>query len=173
MERAALARLAGHWPALADTPGVTDAEGIYPRTFWEFLSAVPERYPGYPLFHTNACALAYVLGDTDRFGIFGSEVCTQRNACPMTQREQCGLVAAACARPSPAVVKEALRRRGLGDVAFTLGEAGEELVLHACVPTSAVAALTQDLRIRVRVQRDTGDTYWSSGTAGAVPLVIR
>lgn len=173
VEPAALLRLAGHWPELADTSGVTNAEGVYPRTFWEFLSAVPERYPGYPLFHTNACALAYVLGEADRFGIFGSEVCTRRNACPATQRDRCGLVAADRARPSPEVVKQALRRRGFADVAFTPGAASEELVLHAGIPTSAVAALTQDLRIRVRVARDASDQYWSSGTAGAVPLVIR
>ncbi|MGH3477212.1 MAG: hypothetical protein ACRDRY_12235 [Pseudonocardiaceae bacterium] len=172
VEPAALGRLAGHWPELADTPGVTDAEGVYPRAFWEFLNAVPERYPGYPLFHTNACALAYVLGETDHFGIFGSQVCTQRNACPASQRERCALAAAASVRPSPAEVKEALWRRGLAGIAFTLGPAAEELVLHARVPTSAVAALTQDLRFRVRVHRDRGDAYWSSGTAGAVPLVI-
>lgn len=69
-------------------------------------------------------------------------------------------------------MKEALWRRGIADVAFTLGAAGEELVLHAGVPTSAVAALTQDLRTRVRVARDASDAYWSSGTAGAVPLVV-
>ncbi|MGH3437711.1 MAG: hypothetical protein ACRDS0_42100 [Pseudonocardiaceae bacterium] len=69
-------------------------------------------------------------------------------------------------------VREALRRRGLADVAFTLRPGAEELVLHAGIPTNAVAALTQDLRIRVRVARDADDAYWSRGTAGAVPLVI-
>ena len=172
VEPAALPRLADHWPQLADTAGVTNAEGVYPRAFWEFLQAVPERYPGYPLFHTNACALAYVLGETDRFGIFSSEVCTQRNACPTTQRKRCRLATAAGDRPSSVSVREALRRRGLADVAFTLRPGAEELVLHAGIPTNAVAALTQDLRIRVRVARDADDAYWSSGTAGAVPLVI-
>lgn len=172
VESAALPRLAALWPELSDTPSVTDAEGVYPHTFWEFLRDVPKRFPGYPLFHSNACALAYVLGEADRFGILGSEVCTQRNVCPMVQRHRCRMAAAARVRPGPVEITEALRRRGLADVTFTLNAVGDELLLHACVPTSAAAALTQDLRIRVRVRRDRDDAYWNSGTAGAEPLVI-
>jgi hypothetical protein len=45
-------------------------------------------------------------------------------------------------------------------------------VIHAVLPTNTAAALTHDLGIRVRVARQHSDPYWSSGTVGALPLVI-
>jgi hypothetical protein len=73
VEPAALPRLAELWPELAATPGVTAAEGVYPRPFWEFIHATRQRHPGYPLFHTNSCALAYVLGQPARAAHFAAE----------------------------------------------------------------------------------------------------
>lgn len=65
-----------------------------------------------------------------------------------------------------------LERRGHVDITFTLDRSRGEVVIHAGLPTSAAAALTHDLGVRVRVARQHSDPYWSSGTAGAVPLVI-
>lgn len=172
VEPAAVPRLAELWPELATTPGVTSAECVYPQAFWDFIHATHQRRPGYPLFHTNSCALAYVLGQPDRFGVFGSNVCTARNHCPTAQRRRCE--ADSLRRPAltDATVRTALDRRGHVDTPFALDHPRGEVVIHAVLPTSAAAALTHDLGIRVRIARQHNDPYWSSGTAGALPLVI-
>lgn len=171
VEPAALPRLAGLWPELSATRGATTAEGVYPRPFWEFIHHTEQRHPAYPLFHTNSCALAYVLGQPDRFGILGGEVCSLRNHCPPAQRHRCA--ADAMSRPllTDAVIRAALDRRGQVGVTFTLQNA-REVVIHGPLPTSTAAALTQDLGVRIRVTRQDTDAYWNSGTAGALPLIV-
>lgn len=172
VEPEALDRLAVHWPELATTPGVTDAECVYPEPFWDFIHRTGDRHPSHPVFHTNSCALAYALGEADRFGIYGGKVCTRRNHCPKPQRTICA-AAAEVELPSPAVISAVLRRRGLAEVGFSLSPARRELRIEAEVPNRLVSALTQDLGVRVVVAGQGADAYWSSGTSGAQPLIIK
>lgn len=172
VEKAALERLSEVWPELASTPGVTEAEGVYPRQFWEFIHRTWRHHPTYPLFHTNSCALSYVLNRPDGFGVFGSPVCRMRNNCPVAQRDVCTTADADRTVPTSEQVHAALKHRGLANVAFTFADGGRELVVEAPVETNLAAALTQDLGIRVRVARDHADPYWSSGTAGATPVIL-
>jgi DNA repair photolyase len=172
VEPAALPRLAEIWPELATTEGVSTAEGVYPRAFWEFVHRTWQRHPAYPLFHTNSCALAYVLGRPDTFGIFGGTTCRLRNHCPLPQRSRCGAADAVRARPDEAQVRAALHRRGVGGAGFSLSADGRDITVHAPVDTATAAALTHDLRTRVHVDRDHTDGYWNSGTAGALPLIV-
>lgn len=124
------------------------------------------------MFHTNSCALAYVLGQPDRFGIFGGEVCRVRNHCPDAQRHRCA--AATLGRPAltDATVRAALDQRGHADARFNIDHAHGLVVIDATLSTATAAALTQDLGARVHVMRHDSDPYWSSGTAGAIPLII-
>lgn len=172
VERAAVERLAQVWPELAETPEVTDAEGVYPRPFWDFIHHTGQRYPHYPLFHTNSCALAYVLSQPDRFGVYGSTTCRVRNNCPLAQRDRCSAAALHRRSPTSDQISAALHRRGLTEADFTLAPDGQELTIDAAVDTATTAALTQDLGIRVKVTRQETDAYWNSGTAGALPLVL-
>lgn len=172
VETAALARLSEVWPELATTPGVAAAEGVYPRAFWEFIHRTWQRHPGYPLFHTNSCALSYVLTRADTFGVFGSRVCRVRNHCPIAQRSVCTAADAERAAPTEHDIRAALATRGLAGVPFTLAADGREVVLDAEVETNVTAALTQDLGVRIQVVRADADTYWSSGTAGATPVIV-
>lgn len=172
VEKAALPRLSQLWPELATTPGVAEAEGVYPRAFWEFIHRSWRHHPGYPLFHTNSCALSYVLDRPDAFGVFGSTVCRMRNQCPIAQRHRCTAADAERITPRPDAVRAALAHRGVAEAPFAVRDDGRELVIEAAVPTSAAAALTQDLGVRVRVVRDSHDAYWSSGTAGATPVIL-
>lgn len=172
VEPAAVPRLAELWPELATTPGVTTAEGVYPRPFWEFIHHTRWRHPTYPLFHTNSCALAYVLGHPDRFGVFGGEVCRVRNHCLDAQRHRCGAAALGRSALTDAAIRAALTERGHANAPFTVDHANREVLIDAPLTTSVAAALTQDLDVRIRVTRQDGDPYWSSGTAGALPLII-
>lgn len=172
VEPSALPRLAQRWPELATTPGVTTAEGVYPRPFWDFIHQTQQRHPTYPVFHTNSCALAYVLGQPDRFGILGTDVCHARNHCPSTQRRRCAAAALHRTALTATAVRAALTQRGCPGATFTLDHAQREVAIDVPLPTTTVAALTQDLGTRVRAAREEGDPYWSSGTAGAQPLII-
>lgn len=173
VEPAALPRLARHWPALASTPGVTTAECVYPAAFWDFIHhQAGVLHPGYPVFHANACALAYTLGEADQFGIYGTDVCTARNTCPAGQRARCGQARAAAPPLTGGAVAAALARRGLAGVPFTADPQARAVTLGAEVPNAAVSALTQDLLARVESRGQGSDAYWSSGTSGARPLVI-
>ncbi|WP_052583896.1 radical SAM protein [Saccharomonospora iraqiensis] len=172
VEPAALERMAKSWPELANTPGVAEAEGVYPRAFWKFIHRTWQRHPGYPVFHTNSCALSFVLDRADSFGVFGSLTCRVRNTCPVAQRERCTVADSQRTPPSDDEVRAALARRGVPAASFSLVGQGRELVIDAAVGTNVAAALTQDLGIRIRVARDGGDPYWSSGTAGATPVIL-
>lgn len=172
VEAEAVERLSGIWPGLADTPGVTRAEGVYPAAFWNFIHRTEDLHPGYPVFHANSCALAYVLGAADRFGIFGSDVCTARNRCPAPQRHRCGDAFAAVPPATGEQIVAALAGRNLENTPFTFDPAKPALTLEAVIPNAVTSALTQDLGVRVVSAGQGGDRYWSSGTSGARPLVI-
>lgn len=172
VEPAALARLERIWPALAATSGVTEAEGVYPRPFWEFTHKTWQRYPEYPVFHANSCALAYVLGQPDSYGMFGSDLCRNRNRCPQPQRDRCSAASQASPALTESLVRAALRRRGHPDAEFTVDAAAREVVIDAALPSNAAAALTQDLKAAIIPGRMSHDPYWNSGTSGALPLVI-
>jgi DNA repair photolyase len=172
VEAGALDRLSRHWPELAATPGATTAECVYPAAFWDFIHRAGDLHPGHPVFHTNSCALACVLGEADRFGVYGNHVCTSRNRCPAPQRARCATGRGAAGPLARGRIGEALAARGLANAGWDLEEGTRTLIVHAVVPNSVVSALTQDLGIRVVSGGQGGDAYWSSGTSGAQPLVI-
>lgn len=57
-------------------------------------------------------------------------------------------------------------------MAFTYRPGGRELTVHTSASNRVAAALTQDLGVRVHLAGQADDDYWSSGTAGAHPMVI-
>ena len=172
VEAGALGRLSRRWPALATTAGVTEAECVYPAAFWEFIHRAGDLRPGYPVFHVNSCALAYVLGEADRFGVHGSHVCTVRNRCPGLQRDRCAAALSSAVPVTAERIGAALASRGLAGTAWDLDSGTRTLGVRAVVPNAVASALTQDLGVRVASGGQGGDAYWSSGTSGAQPLVI-
>jgi DNA repair photolyase len=172
VEREAIPRLATLWPDLAATPDVELAEGVYPKAFWDYIHSTGQSHPDYPVFHTNSCALAYVTSEADRFGIFDTQTCLLRNHCPPAQRSICGAAGPRARRPTDRAARAALNRHGLESVGFELNRRARELRLDASLPNRVTAALAQELRIPVRANGQGDDSYWSSGTAGAAPLVI-
>ncbi len=163
-------RLSSLWPELAAQSGAERAEGVYPQTFWEFIHGPAPLVLGHPLFHTNSCALAYVREQADRFGVHGSPVCRDRNRCPDSQRHRCEV--AAHTVPTADVVRHALNSRGLSRAEFTFDAPNRRLLLHQPATTRVVSALTQDLGVRVQIAAQGPDDYWSSGTTGALPLIV-
>jgi DNA repair photolyase len=172
VEAGALGRLSRHWPELAGTPGVTEAECVYPAAFWEFIHQAGDLHPGYPVFHVNSCALAYVLRQADRFGVYGSHACVSRNSCPDSQRAICARALRAAPPVTPQRIAAALAGRGLEGAGYAFDTGTRRLTVSAVLPNAVASALTQDLGVRVASAGQGDDSYWSSGTSGAQPLVI-
>lgn len=165
-------RLMTFWPALREHPEAEDAEGVFPQAFWSFVHHPPEWASTYPLFHTNSCALAYVLGETDRFAIYNSSICTDHNRCPDEQRQHCQASLATRPALQASQVAALLQKFGYGTATFEIDSQRREVHVATMLPTNVVAALTQELIAKVDAPRSVDDTYWRSGTAGAQPLIL-
>lgn len=122
--------------------------------------------------HTSRGASARTRTAALRTGAFAAAVFFALYFTVTAQRRRCEADILRRPAPTDATIRTALDRRGHADTPFTLDHSRGEVVIHAVLPTNTAAALTHDLGIRVRVARQHSDTYWSSGTAGALPLVI-
>jgi hypothetical protein len=69
-------------------------------------------------------------------------------------------------------IDEAFASRDLAGAAWDLDAGTRTLKVTAVVPNAAASALSQDLGLRVVSAGQGDDPYWSSGTSGALPLVI-
>jgi len=172
VEQKARVRLAQYWPELLDHPGVETAEGVYPAEFWKFVLTPPARYSDYPIYHSNSCALAYVLQREEHLALFGTPVCTVRNRCPFEQRQRCQVGIRNLPPLQRDTVAEHLKKLGYVDVIFDIDVDTRTMHLAAPIPTNVLSALTQSLGARVSALRDPNDSYWNSGIAGAQPLVL-
>lgn len=140
VEAGALPRLVPHWPEIAATAGVTTAECVYPEPFWQFIHQVGDVRPRYQLFHANSCALAYVLNEADRFGVYGSRVCTIRNQCPAHQRARCAAALSAAPALTGERIEAALASRGLAGASWDLDAGIRTLRVIAVVPNAVLPA---------------------------------
>ncbi|PZG09162.1 hypothetical protein C1J01_38070 [Nonomuraea aridisoli] len=161
------------WPALAD-PDLDPqaADSVWPRRTWEWLRDVPNRYHGHPIFQTNSCALAYVLGRADRAGVYNTPTCLAANRCPAGQRNRCR---AAVPRQQPityADIAERLARIGHESVSFTFNPGTRTVVLGEALPLRARHNLAQVLAVTVRSPDHPDERYWPGRLSGAQPLVI-
>ena len=171
VEAGALPRLSRRWPELAATPGVTEAECVYPAAFWEFIHRTGDLYPGYPVFHANSCALAYVAG---RGGQVRRPRQPRLHAPQPLPRAQRGRCAAALGDRAPGDCRAdraaALASRGL-DGSGLRPDSGDADRLAAARP-SRTRWPPRSPRTSASAWCPAGrasDAYWSSGTSGAPP----
>ncbi|MDH6710766.1 hypothetical protein P3T27_007517 [Kitasatospora sp. MAA19] len=159
------------WPALAD-PGLDlhAAESIWPEAMRTFLSDLPSQYAHHPIFETNSCALAYVLGRADRAGVHGTPTCTRFNRCPDRQRGRCTTLTSRRAPLTHARIRGELAAIGRAHVPYTWD--AHTLTLAAPLAMRDQHFLSQALAVAVRAPRHPGDPMWSGKAAGGLPLVI-
>lgn len=167
----ARAQLAALWPALdSDALPLESADAIWPRETWDLLESLPERYPHHPIYQTNSCALAHVLGRADSHRIHGTSTCTT-NHCPAAQRDRC-----ASAVPAAVTVNEIRDRLtwlGLPTVLPVRWEAEQQTAtIDAPLSVRDRNNLAQTLQITVHAPRQDGDAYWAGKFGGSQPLVL-
>ncbi|MEU3356094.1 radical SAM protein [Streptomyces sp. NPDC037389] len=168
----ALEQITELWPEL-DDPHLDPqaADSVWPRATWDWLRHLPERYPGYPVFQTNSCALAHVLGLPDRDGVLNTPTCLSANHCPDRQRTLCR---AAPARPPVTTtdIDGHLARLGHPGLPYTLAPGTRTVVLGQPLPLRDRHSLAQVLGVTVRSPQHPDERYWPGRLSGAQPLII-
>ncbi|MEV0577087.1 hypothetical protein [Streptomyces sp. NPDC050392] len=169
----AKAQIAALWPELAD-PALDPqaADSVWPRTTWDWLRERPSRYADHPVYQTNCCALAYVLGEADHGCIWNTPTCLNANHCPAVQRDRCATLLPLRPRVTPEQILERLRTIGHEEAEHTYDEPTRTLVLHKAVPLRDQHNLAQVLRLTVRAPRVPEERYWSGSRAGGSPLIV-
>jgi hypothetical protein len=169
----ALDQITGLWPQLAD-PHLDPqaADSVWPRTAWEWLTNLPDRYAGHPVYQTNSCALAYVLQGHDRAGVLGTPTCLGVNRCPSAQRERCRHANPHTAPPTTAVLDSHLARLGHSTVPYTLNPATRTVAFSSPLPLRDCHNLAQVLAVTVRAPQHPNERYWNGRVAGGQPLIV-
>lgn len=159
------------WPALADAGlDVEGADAIWPRSTWEALRALPDRYPGYPIYQTNSCALAYALGTPDHFNVHGTPTCAADH-CPDAQRERCRT--ATPPRLRPAAVSERLAWLGMPSTRpYACDGEHRTVTLDEPLAVRDRNNVAQSLQATVHAGRKATDSYWSGKFGGHQPLIL-
>ncbi|MFG2116613.1 hypothetical protein ACGFRB_28915 [Streptomyces sp. NPDC048718] len=169
----ALDQITGLWPELAD-PHLDPraADSVWPRSAWEWVQRVPAEYAGHPFFQTNSCALAHVLGRTDRAGVHNTPTCVTGNRCPAIQRERC----AHAATRRPAVTRQDIDRHladiGHPSLPYALNPGTRTVVFDHPLPLCDRHNLAQVLDVTVRAPEDPDERYWAGRLSGAQPLIV-
>lgn len=160
------------WPELGDPAlPLESADAIWPRESWEILQTLPNRYPDHPVYQTNSCALAYVLGRHETAGIHGTDTCNG-NHCPTAQRDQCArAVPTPLGTPTDAVTNR-MQWLGIPVVPISWDDAKRTATVNGPLATRDRNHLAQTLEITVQADRQDGDPYWSGRLGGHQPLVV-
>lgn len=159
------------WPDLADDAlPLETADSVWPRSTWELLKSLPERYPHHPIYHTNSCALAYVLSRPDHHQVHTTTSCTT-NYCPPDQRRRC-----AATTPAPItddVIQDQLVWLGTPHPSQFAWDASRRTVtMQGPLTLRDSHNLAQRLNITVRAPRTEHDTYWTRRLEGGAPLIV-
>ncbi|MFF3671613.1 radical SAM family protein [Microtetraspora malaysiensis] len=166
-------QMAPLWPKLRDPElNVEAAASIWPRSIWESLHTIPDRYGDYPIYHTNTCALSYVLGTADRANVLSSPTCQNINRCPAEQRDRCIAALPLRAVPTAADIAAHLVRLGYSDIPHTWDPATRTLTIHAAMQLRDRHNMAQVHGITVQASREPTDRYWSGNLAGGEPLIL-
>lgn len=76
------------WGDINQIENASEYECIWSGNVLDKLKKISRKY-NYLIYQSNACALGYALGETDRYGIFDSDVCNNFNMCTPEIREKC------------------------------------------------------------------------------------
>jgi hypothetical protein len=159
------------WPDLVDDAlPLETADAVWPRSTWDALKALPERYPHHPIYHTNSCALAYVLSRPDHHQVHTTASCTA-NHCPPDQRRRCA--AATTAPVTSNAIQDHLVWLGVPTPPRLVWDAGRRTaIVQDPLALRDSHNTAQRFNITIRASRAEYDTYWTGRLEGGAPLII-
>jgi hypothetical protein len=169
----ALDQITGLWPELAD-PHLDPqaADSVWPRTTWDWLHHLPDRYASHPVFQTNSCALVYVLAGADRAGVLDTPTCLTANRCPAAQRGRCRNAVPRQRPVTETDVDQHLAKIGHTGLPYTLHPVTRTVVLGRPVALRDRHNLAQVLAVTVRSPQDPSERYRPGRLSGGQPLII-
>ncbi|MGW3121363.1 hypothetical protein ACWDBW_30140 [Streptomyces sp. NPDC001107] len=159
------------WPELRDQEAALEAaDAVWPRRTWELLESLPARYPDHPIYQTNSCALAYVLGRPDTHRIHTTPTCAA-NHCTTSQRERC-----TAAAPPPVTtdhIRTHLTWLGMPMVPSIDWDASQRAAtVQGALSLRDRNNVSQRFVITVQAPRLGDERYWSGRLEGSQPLII-
>jgi len=161
------------WLALANPELAPEtADSIWPDSDWEALRNIPDQYADHPIYQTNSCALAHVLGQPDRFRVLDTPTCRLVNHCPAEQRTLCTTAAQHLPPVTEDTITSHLTKLGHPDLPYRWDPATRTLTIDAPVHRRDCLNTSQRLQITVHAQHQDGEPYWTSRFNGSPTLII-
>jgi len=124
---------------------------LFPGGWYERLCKAKERFPDYPMFLTNACALSYKCSAPDFVGTFGSKRC-KRCWCPSGQRDRCEQAHEPPDDRDLTALGSIMEEWGLKND-ITLNEDEQEILVSGELSHEQVVCATQRIGKRINVER--------------------
>ncbi len=153
------------WPELGNnTEEAKAAADVWPEGVKDYIEEYTSiKFPEYPLFWVNSCALAYALQKPDFNAMFKGTAC-DANHCPPDQRERCAINLLGY-KPSPDSIREALTQMGLEDCKFEIDEKERVVSVQGDVTHGQLIYLRQKLNYPIKVRGEFLSTNEWSGHA--------
>ena len=153
------------WPELGDSAEeLKSAADVWPEGVKDYVEEYTStKFPEYPLFWVNSCALAYALQKPDFNAMFKGTAC-DANHCPPDQRERCAINLLGY-KPSPDSVREALEQMGLEDYQFEIDESERIVFVQGDISHGQLIYLRQKLNYPISVRGEFLSTNEWSGHA--------
>ncbi len=157
-------QLINAWPELGDNVDQVNASAdVWPEGVKDYIEEyVSSKFPEYPLYWVNSCALAYALQKPDFNAMFEGTAC-DANHCPPDQRERCAINLLGY-KPTSESVNDALAQMEL-DCEFEIDENEKVVHIDGDVNHGQLIYIRQKINYPVKVRGEFLSTNEWSGHA--------
>lgn len=158
------------WSEIISIENASEYECIWTKNILEKLKMISKKY-SYNIYQSNACALEYALGETDRYGIFGSDICNNFNMCAAEIRQKCKKN---IKEFSVEEIKGLFEKYGYTNVNF---DVNDKIIYsyNYMFTNEEICFLSYHLHMRivnVKKSDKLSNEYWNNGLNGAKQLYI-
>lgn len=165
------------WEDIKKYPEAPYAESIWTKEAYEYIyGANSILNDDYPIFQSTSCAIAYVKKECDRNAFYGSDICTNYNKCPKSQRRICNNYYNYNNKNiSEETIKKLLDNLHLDtkSAKITINYESKHICLEGIeLGMKHFTYLTQLTRFKIIAKKINGDYYWNTSVNNAKQLHI-
>lgn len=143
---------------------------LWPKGWYERLCQVKSKFPDYPIFFKNSCAISYKCGKPEFVGTMGSNKCISC-WCPKEHRHMCESNNEFVSSSDIKKLSEELKRLGLSNITdFSLDK--RKIRVNGELSHEQVAYLSQYMGKRLEVERILSNHEWGGYVLGHTDLEI-